>query len=251
MSRRKIKLEDGSWRYFNANEALLMDIDDETKQELLVELKLSKIPKLIIIDGVDGVGKTTIVEKIIAKLQKNGQQVIYNKFKRRRGDDKRFEEPTKKYEWVFRKEVVQEINRRLVTYTNEDWIIVDKSPYCEYFYQRTEEFDRGLITPYGNHLIEQEIFKYKYIIDNAIVIFLESEDCWNNYYNRESKKEREGHVTSYPIMDEETYKSMVKSFKDNQHLYEDNVKYRNIQIKNDKDSWEKVFNTIKELVENE
>ena len=35
--------------------------------------------------------------------------------------------------------------------------------------------------------MEKEIFKYKTIIENAIVIFLKNENCWNNYYNRESK----------------------------------------------------------------
>ena len=40
-------------------------------------------------------------------------------------------------EWLFWKQVVEEINRRIVTYDDEDIIILDKLPYSEYFYQRT------------------------------------------------------------------------------------------------------------------
>jgi len=215
MNKLKIKLKDGTWKIVSYKAALLMNINQETKEELLKELYLFKVPKLVIIDGVDGVGKTTIVENIIKKLESEGDKVVYNKFKRRRNDNENFKIPTKEYEWVFRKEVVQEINRRMITYTNEDWIIIDKSPYSEYFYQKTKEFDRGYITVYGNHLIEREIFNYKEIIDNAIVIFLENDESWNNYYNRENRKENKGHVTSYQILNEKEYLSMAKSFKEN------------------------------------
>jgi len=145
MTKLKIKLRDGTWKIVPTKAALLMNINKDVKKELLKELHLIKIPKLIIIDGVDGVGKTTIVENIIKQLQSEGDSVIYNKFKRRRSDNDNFKTPTKEYEWVFRKEVVQEINRRMITYTNEDWIIIDKSPYSEYFYQKVKEFDRKLI----------------------------------------------------------------------------------------------------------
>src|SRR5579859_5489081 len=135
MTKLKIKLKDGNWKIVSSKAALLMNINQEVTQELLKELHLIKVPKLIIIDGVDGVGKTTIVENIIKKLELKGDKIVYNKFKRRRNDNDNFKTPTKEYEWVFRKEVVQEINRRMITYTNEDWIIINKSPYSEYFYQ--------------------------------------------------------------------------------------------------------------------
>src|SRR5215469_17257865 len=232
MTKLKIKLKDGTWKIVPTKAALLMNINKDVKKELLKELHLIKIPKLIIIDGVDGVGKTTIVENIIKQLQSEGDSVVYNKFKRRRGDNDNFKVPTKEYEWIFRKEVVQEINRRMITYTNEDWIILDKSPYSEYFYQKVKEFDRGLITPYGNHLMEQEIFKYKEVIDNALVIFLENKECWNNYYNRETKKGNDGHKASYQTLSENEYLSMVKSFKENQNIYDNTKKYKNIEIRN-------------------
>ena len=141
MTKLKIKLGDETWKIVSPRAALLMNINQSTREELLKELHMCKTPKLIIIDGVDGVGKTTIVENIIKKLESKGDKVVYNKFKRRRSDNGNFKTPTKEYEWIFRKEVVQEINRRMITYNDEDWIIIDKSPYSEYFYQRVKGFD--------------------------------------------------------------------------------------------------------------
>ena len=109
--KRKVKLDDGSFLIFEPKEAMLMDIDSMTKKELMKELNMNIVPKVIIIDGVDGVGKTTIVQNIINKIREQGQTVKYNTFKRRRNDNENFKEATKKYEWVFRKEVVQQINK--------------------------------------------------------------------------------------------------------------------------------------------
>ena len=47
------------------------------------------------------------------------------------------------------------------------------------------------------------------------------------------------------MLSEKDYKSMVKSFKDNQHVYNDTQKYSQIEIKNDTESWKKVYETIK------
>ena len=165
----------------------------------------------------------------------------FNTFKRRRNDDERFKEPSKEYEWLFRKQVVEEINRRMIEFDDEDIIILDKSPYSEYFYQKTKSFDRGLISPYGNHKMEKEIFRYKDIIDNAVVIFLENDECWKNYIGRETKKNGKGHKSSYNTLNEEEYMDMVRMFKENQDVYENREKYRNIKIKNDNKSWKKVY----------
>jgi thymidylate kinase len=233
-------------KYFTNKEAILLNISEKTEKELLKKLNRRNKPQVIIIDGVDGVGKSTVVENIIKELEeKDKLKVIFNKFKRRRNDDKRFEEPSKEYEWLFRKQVVEEINRRIVEYTDEDIIILDKSPYCEYFYQKTESFDRGLINPYGNHRMEKEIFKYKDIIDNAVVIYLENKECWNNYIGRETKKNDEGHKTSYNTLDEESYMDMVEMFKKHQNVYEDTERYKKMKIKNDNKSWKKVYKRIK------
>src|SRR5438874_10718304 len=113
----------------------------------------------------------------------------------------------------------------MIEYEDEDIIILDKSPYSEYFYQRTKSFDRGLISGYGNHLIEKEIFRYKEIVDNASVIFFENKDCWGNYHRRETKKLGEGHKTSYELLDEERYMEMGKAFKEHQNIYKDTERH--------------------------
>ncbi|GBB86909.1 hypothetical protein RclHR1_13360006 [Rhizophagus clarus] len=176
---------------FTNYEALLLKLGEKTRENLLKKMNRKSVPQLIIIDGVDGIGKTTIVQNLIKKFEDQGLKVINNTFKRRRNDNPKFIKPTMKYEWLFRKEVVQQINRRIITYDKQDIILLDKSPYCEYFYQKTKSFNRGYITPYGNYRMKEEIFRYKDIIDNVIVIFLENKSCWENYYKRETKKDEE------------------------------------------------------------
>jgi hypothetical protein len=180
-------------------------------------------------------------------MEKAGLKVRWNTFKRRRNDKREFNKPKISTEWKFRKEVVEQINRRMIEYDEDtDIVILDKSPYCEYFYQKTKSFDRGLITPQGNHEMEKEIFKMKDTIDKAIVIFLENDKCWSNYIGRENRKENEGHKSSYGTLNKESYMDMVKMFKDNQNLYKDTKKYSQVKIKNDKESWKRVFNKITE-----
>ncbi|GET62370.1 hypothetical protein GLOIN_2v1791704 [Rhizophagus irregularis DAOM 181602=DAOM 197198] len=217
-----------------------------TEKELLKKLGRENKPRVIIIEGVDGTGKTTVVANIIKQLRdENKLKVKFNTFKRRRKDDERFKEPSKEYEWLFRKQVVEEINRRMIEFDDEDIIILDKSPYCEYFYQKTRSFDRGYISPVGNYKMEKEIFKYKDIIDNAIVIFLENKKCWENYIGREIKKNNEGYKASYDTLNKEEYMDMVKMFEEHQGIYENKEKYKNIEIKNDNESWEEVLNRSK------
>ncbi|GBC29398.2 zinc knuckle protein [Rhizophagus irregularis DAOM 181602=DAOM 197198] len=242
----------GKWddmKYFNDKEAILLNLEDKTEKELLKRLGKESKPQIVIVEGVDGTGKTTIVENVIKQLKdKDKLKVRFNTFKRRRNDDERFKEPSKEYEWLFRKQVVEEINRRMTEFDDEDIIILDKSPYSEYFYQKTKSFDRGLISPYGNHKMEKEIFKYKDIIDNAVVIFLENDECWKNYIGRETKKSEKGHKSSYDTLNEEEYMDMVKMFKEYQNVYENEEKYRNIKIKNDNESWKKVYKQVEILL---
>jgi thymidylate kinase len=134
----------------------------------------------------------------------------------------------------------------MIEYSNEEWIILDKSPYSEYFYQQTPSFDRGYISRYQNHLLEKEIFKYKDKIDNAIVIFLENDECWENYKNRENQKKAWGHETSYELLSEESYRQMVDSFRRCQDIYE-GKKYQRIKIGNNNVDWKKVYNAIIKL----
>ncbi|RIA82238.1 hypothetical protein C1645_835684 [Glomus cerebriforme] len=197
----------GRWddiKYFNDKEAVLLDLEDETEKELLKKLGRKNKPQVIIIDGVDGIGKSTIVENIIKQLGKEGLKVRFNTFKRRRNDDERFRELSKKYEWLFRKQVVEEINRRMIKFTDEDIVVLDKSPYCEYFYQKTER--------------------------------------------REMKKNNGGHKASYETLNKKKYMDMVKMFKEHQNIYENEGKYRKVEIKNDNKSWEKVYKQVERLL---
>ena len=232
-------------------EALLMNLDEESEIKLIDKVGLRGKPELIILDGVDGTGKTSVVTNLRKRFDMKGEKVRFNTFKRRREDKKKFKEIRKETEWEFRKEVVEEINRRITEYRNKEWIILDKSPYSEYFYQQTPSFDRGYISRYQNHLLEKEIFRYKDIIDNAIVIFLENDECWENYRNREENKKKQGYQTSYGMLNEESYRDMVNSFKRCQDIYNDTEKYKKIQIKNDNESWEKVYDAIRELSKKE
>ena len=50
-----------------------------------------------------------------------------------------------------------------------------------------------------------------------------------------------GHLTK---LWKEEYIDMVKMFKDHQHVYEGNKKYKRIEIKNDDTSWKKIYQEI-------
>src|SRR6185295_5927558 len=116
----------GKWddvKYFADKEAILLDLEEKTEKELLKKLGRENKPQVIIIDGVDGVGKSTVVENVIKKLKEEDKlKVRSNTFKRRRNDDERFKEPSKEHEWLFRKQVVEEINRRMIEFDDEDVI---------------------------------------------------------------------------------------------------------------------------------
>ncbi|GET57228.1 enzymatic polyprotein, putative [Rhizophagus irregularis DAOM 181602=DAOM 197198] len=201
-------------------------------------------PEIVIIDGVDGLGKTSIVQNLIKEWEKQGLKVRFNTFKRRRKDKDEFHESKMDTEWKFRKEVVEQINRRMLEYDEDtDIIILDKSPYCEYYYQKTKSFDRGLITPHGNHEMEKEIFRLKETIDKSIVIFLEKDGdvCWKNYIGRETKKTEK---SSYPTLKKDEYLDMVKMFEENQSVYKDTKRYSRVKVKNDNSSWRKVFKEV-------
>ena len=100
---------------------------------------------MIIVDGVDRVGKSTIVENLIKQFEKEGLKVVFNTFKRRRSDHEKFAKPSRKYEWKFRQQVVEEINRRMVEYDDANIIILDKSPYCEYFIRKQKVLIEDLL----------------------------------------------------------------------------------------------------------
>ncbi|GBC41210.2 enzymatic polyprotein, putative [Rhizophagus irregularis DAOM 181602=DAOM 197198] len=237
----------GRWddeKYFTDKEAILLNLEDKTEKEVLKKLERENKPQVIIIDGVDGLGKTSIVQNLIKEWEKQGLKVRFNTFKRRRKDKGEFHESKLETEWKFRKEVVEQINRRMLEYDEDtDIIILDKSPYCEYYYQKTKSFNRGLITPHGNHEMEKEIFRLKETIDKSIVIFLEKDGdvCWENYIGRETKKMEK---SSYPTLKKNEYLDIVKMFKENQDVYKDTKRYSQIEVRNDNSSWRKVYKEI-------
>ena len=89
------------YKWFTDNEALLLNLGKETEGLLLKRNHRKVKLQLIIIDGVDGVGKTTIVENLIREFIRKGFKVRYNTFKRRRGDNKLFKNPNEETEWIF------------------------------------------------------------------------------------------------------------------------------------------------------
>src|SRR5438045_930959 len=108
-----------------------------TKKKKIKKENREKLPTLIIIEGVDAVGKTTVVENTMKQLNKEGK-CIFNRHKRRREDKGLFKDAKIETEYIFRKEVVEQINKRMINYRDDtNYIILDKSPYSEYYYQKT------------------------------------------------------------------------------------------------------------------
>ena len=73
---------------------------------------------------------------------------------------------------------------------------------------------------------------------------MENKDCWENYHKRETRKLGEGHKTSYELLNEERYMEMVKAFKEHQNVYKETEKYFQVEIKNDENSWKRVYWTL-------
>lgn len=69
------------YKWFTDNDALLLKLGKETENLLLKRNNRKMKPILIIIDGVDGVGKTTIVKNLIKKFKESGLKVVFNTFK--------------------------------------------------------------------------------------------------------------------------------------------------------------------------
>ena len=83
-------------------------------------------------------------------------------------------------------------------------------------------------------------------MDNAIVIFLENDECWKNYEKREYSKKDQGHRTSYPILTEDQYMEMVTAFKNNyKKMYK---KVEEVKIYNDTESWKRVYKIIEKQI---
>jgi hypothetical protein len=74
---------------------------------------------------------------------------------------------------------------------------------------------------------------------------LKNKNCWNNYINRETRKNNEGHKSSWETLSEERYIDMVNMFRKHQTVYNNTEKYKKMEIKNDNKSWKKVYQKLK------
>ena len=214
---------------------MLLPIINSLEYYIKQELQIQTIPKLIIIEGVDGCGKTILANEIIEQIGENNvtfnRQTIFNKY-----DAFKFTRKDANYhgynEAQFRQAVVQSINRRIEFIDGKQpFIILDKTPYSEIYYKKTESF-KEYQTKISNQEweeIERECLKHKDIIDNAHVIVLQRPDkeCFEKYYQREIDKNLQ---TSYQILDQQKYLDMYNSFYENiPNLYKDCKKVQYIQ----------------------
>jgi len=75
----------GQW--IDRNELMLRKSTKKSQQEILAKERREKLPILIVIDGVDGVGKTNVVENVRKQIKEDyKEECIFNTFKRRRED---------------------------------------------------------------------------------------------------------------------------------------------------------------------
>ena len=160
-----------SWIYKPLTEIMLMPVIGALERYIVNELskkhskKVWNLPKLIIIEGIDGCGKTTLVNQIIDQLKP--ENCKFNRKTKHDGNDPfkftRKDATEKGYdEYQFRLNVVKSINRRIEWIDGkEPYIIMDKSPYSEIYYQKTPSFTeyREKITQEQWRTIEQECKK--------------------------------------------------------------------------------------------
>lgn len=224
------------WIHKPLTEIMLLPIINSLEYYIKQELQIQTIPKLIIIEGVDACGKTTLANEIIKQIGKNNvtfnRRTIFNeydafKFTRKDANDYGYNEAQ------FRQAVVQSINRRIEFIDGKQpFIIMDKTPYSEIFYRDTESLkirDQTSISNQEWEEIEKECLKHKDIIDNAFIIMLQRpyEECFRKYFQREINKDRQ---SSYQILDQHIYLDMYNSFYENiPNLYKDCKKVQYIR----------------------
>ena len=224
------------WIHKPLTEIMLLPIINSLEYYIKQELQIQTIPKLIIIEGVDGCEKTTLANKIIEQIGENNvtfnRRTIFNKY-----DAFKFTRKDANHhgynEAQFRQAVVQSINRRIEFIDGKQpFIILDKTPYSEIFYRETESLkirDQTEISNREWEEIKKECLKHKDIIDNAYIIVLQRpyEECFRKYFQREINKNRQ---SSYQILDQHIYLDMYNSFYENiPNLYKDCKKIQYIQ----------------------
>ena len=153
-----------------------MENIDSVNEYFRRKFSLKKLPRLLIIEGADGSGKTTILEKIFSELKEKRVKYSYDNSKRRKIPGEILLE--------FRKAVVERRNenitekyiKRIKKGERIELVITDKSPYVEYFYQQTK-WEHARLNIKENHQLEKKIFELEEVIDAAIVIHLKNKNA--------------------------------------------------------------------------
>src|SRR5918911_89403 len=224
---------DNTWIHYPTEEAILMKISGPVKYHMRKQDPTLVFPRVIIFDAPDGTGKTTMLGYLKRQLLRDGLRFTHNEFSYNKRKDESM--------LTFRLNVAKTRNRRILSYNaTDDIIIIDKCPYVEYPYQRTNWERNDRLNKQEEKCLFEEVFRLRHVIDNATIVLLENPDAWNNYSAREITFAGK---TNFPTMAKHTYDEMKSNFeKCAVELYKS---YFTKKIKNDDQSWEDIYNGLK------
>src|SRR6266542_1860010 len=176
----KIQWEWEKWRLYPEAQVLLTNNIDSVNEYLQKKFLLKKLPRLLVIEGADGSGKTTIIRKLKEELRQKGLKYLHNETKRRRKENETLLE--------FREGVTNRRNQNLIEglihrIKHEGGckiVITDKSPYVEFFYQKTK-WNHERLNTYESHQLMKKVFASSEVIDASLIIHLKNPEAWNNY----------------------------------------------------------------------
>ncbi len=227
------------WRLYPEAQVLLTNNIDSVNEYLQRKFLLKKLLRLLVIEGADGSGKTTIIRKLKEELKRRGLKYLHNEIKRRRQENETLLE--------FREGVTNRRNQNLIEglihrIKHEggcEIVITDKSPYVEFFYQKTK-WNHERLNTYKSHQLMKKVFASSEVIEASLAIHLKNSEAWNNYIRwEETLKDK-----SFETMSRETYQLMKANFeKYAPKLYKNHIF---VQIQNDENSWKKVWKIIEE-----
>src|SRR6266498_5141533 len=172
----KIQWEWKKWRLYPKAQVLLTDNIDSVNAYLKRKFLLKKLPRLLVIEGADGSGKTTIIRKLKEKLKQSGLKYLHNEIKRRRQENETLLE--------FREGVTNRRNQNLIKGLihrikhegGYEIVITDKSPYVEFFYQKTK-WNHERLNIYESHQLMKKVFVSSKVIDASLVIHLKNPEA--------------------------------------------------------------------------
>jgi len=234
----KQSIDNEPWEVYTEDKVMLMESIDSIREYLERKFDLKHLPRLLIFEGADGTGKTTIIEKIKRKMEEKGLGYSHNKNKVRRSEGESMLSFRERVTEQRNQDIMEGYMKKIINGEDCAFVITDKSPYVEYFYQKTK-WNHERLDIFQNHQLEKKIFELKSVIDSAIVIHLKNDKAWENYINREDKIVNK----SFETMSQETYKQMKENFeKFAPKLYKHHFF---VKIENDENSWRRVWDIIK------